>query len=199
MTALFVVMLVLFVLSYKLLSDSEKATKAELDKIREIQKISEQLDTNFFTFQSKYKRFVLKHQPKFVINSDVINDNDKEHLRKVGRSLNVLLDSLKNKHADSLRFLILIEGMSSKIGSNPDPNNLSYRRALAVYNFWNGEKIEFDTTYCEIIISGSGIYGVGRYQYDPSNIELESKNQRILIQVIPKTSNTNAQNSSNKK
>lgn len=189
LTALFVVVLILFVLSFKLLSDSKKITEDELNRIKEIQKISEQLPKSLFEFQSEFKRWTLKRQIEFQINSDVIPKSDFDYLLEVGDSLKVMIDVLKKRFTnENLKYLIIIEGMSSKIGTNPDPNNLSYRRALALLNFWRNKGIEFDSTVCETIISGSGINGIGRYPYDPPLYEQEKKNQRILLQIIPKTS-----------
>lgn len=182
LTVLFIVMLVLFVLSYTILSGITKATEDELNRITEIQRISEQLPQTFFEYQEEYKRWILKQPSQFAINSDIIPPKDFEHLTNVGKSLIKMIDSLKVKYSkDSLKYLILIEGMSSRIGNNPDPNNLSYRRALSLFRFWKNNGIEFDARVCETIISGSGIYGIGR---DSDEI----KNQRILIQIIPKTS-----------
>lgn len=189
LTALFIVMLVLFVLSYKLLSDSKKTTEEELNKIKEIQKISENLPKNFFEYQPEFKRWTLIRQPQFPINSDQIPFSDYEFLTLIGQSLIQMVDSLQIKYRDdSLKYLIIIEGMSSKIGSNPDPNNLSYRRAKALVDFWTQNNIFFDKQVCELLVVGSGIEGIGRYPFDPPLFEQEKKNQRILIQLVPKSS-----------
>lgn len=189
LTGLFIVMLILFVLSYKLLSESKKTTEEELNKIKEIQKISENLPKNFFEYQPEFKRWTLIRQPQFPINSDQIPLSDYDYLKQVGQSLITMVDSLKLKYRDdSLKYLIVIEGMSSKIGYNPDPNNLSYRRAKALVDFWTQHNILFDKQVCELLIVGSGIEGIGRYPYDPPLYEQERKNQRILIQIVPKSS-----------
>lgn len=188
LTSLFIIMLVLFVLSYKLLSDSKKATEDELKKINEIQRISENLPKKFFEYQVEYKRWTLIQPTQFATGSDVIPANDVSYLKEVGDSLVQMLNNLQKKYGDSLKYLIIIEGMSSKIGYEPDPNNLSYRRAKALVNFWKGNNIIFNPQVCEVIISGSGIEGIGRYKYDPPSFEQERKNQRILIQIVPKIS-----------
>jgi len=188
LTGLFMVMLVLFVLSYKLLSDSKKATEEELNKIKEIQKISENLPQKFFEYQKEFKRWSLIQPTQFQINSDVIPYSDYGYLKEVGNSLVQMIEDLQNKYKeDKLKYLLIIEGMSSKIGNEPDPNNLSYRRAKSLVDFWKKQKIIFNAKICEIMIVGSGINGVGRYIYDPPSFKNERKNQRILIQIVPKS------------
>jgi outer membrane protein OmpA-like peptidoglycan-associated protein len=188
LTSLFIIMLVLFVLSYKLLSDSKKATEDELKKINEIQRISENLPKKFFEYQNEFKRWTLIQPTQFATGSDVIPSNDFSYLKEVGDSLVQMLNNLQKKYGDSLKYLIIIEGMSSKIGYDSDPNNLSYRRAKSLVNFWKRNNIIFNPQVCEVIISGSGIEGIGRYEYDPPNFNQERKNQRILIQIVPKLS-----------
>ena len=61
---------------------------------------------------------------------------------------------------------------------------LSYKRALMVKNLWENQGIEFDQSVCELQIAGSGTGGIGRYDE-----KIESKNQRILIQIMPKIGN----------
>lgn len=189
LTGLFIIMLVLFVLSYKLLSDSKKATEEELNKIKEIQKISESLPQKFFEYQKEYKRWTLIQPTQFVLGSDIIPYNDYSYLKEVGDSLVQMLNNLRKRYDnDSLKYLIIIEGMSSKIGDDPDPNNLSYRRAKSLVNFWKRNNIIFDPSICEIMVVGSGIEGIGRYKFDPPKYFEERKNQRILIQIVPKIS-----------
>jgi hypothetical protein len=58
---------------------------------------------------------------------------------------------------------------------------LSYKRSKALFDFWKKNQINFDPNICEIIIAGSGTGGAGRDS-------IEYKNQRFLIQIIPKIS-----------
>ena len=92
--------------------------------------------------------------------------------------MNIPLEDLED-----IKYLILIEGMSS---SDNYKNNylLSYARAWAVKKLWDTNNIDLDPSICEIQISGSGPGGIGRY---PKNED--KKNQRILIQIIPKIGN----------
>jgi outer membrane protein OmpA-like peptidoglycan-associated protein len=182
MTSLFFVMLALYILTVAVLKYQQKATEEQLKKIKEIQNATKALDTRYFEYQPKYKRFTLKTQINFPQRSAVIPSDDYVYLIEVGKSIQKLVDTLKVKYKDSdIKYLIVIEGMASK--DNYTYNyQLSYERALALYNFWQNTNINLDPSICEVIISGSGIGGVGRFQ----GRKEEYKNQRFLIQIIPK-------------
>lgn len=187
LTALFIVMLVLFVLSYKLLSESEKTTKEKLRKITEVQNAVSHLPKSIFEYEPTFKRYTLKRQVQFALNSDVIPEEDYDYLKQVGNEIKNMIDSLNTRFAaDSIKYVIIIEGMASNIGGTYQLNYLlSYQRAKSIYEFWKRKDVdvEFDPSICEVIISGSGLGGVGRF----SGKE-EHKNQRILMQIIPKLS-----------
>lgn len=182
MTSLFFVMLALYILTVAVLRYQQKATEEQLKKIKEIQNATKALDTTYFEYQLKYKRFTLKEQIGFAGGSNKIPNKDFSYLIKVGKSIQKLVNTLKVKYKDSdIKYLIVIEGMASK--DNYTYNyQLSYERALALYNFWQDQNIILDPTICEVIISGSGTGGVGRFE----GRREEYKNQRFLIQIIPK-------------
>jgi outer membrane protein OmpA-like peptidoglycan-associated protein len=179
MTSLFFVMLALYILTVAVLRYQQKATEEQLRKIKEIQNATRELPEKYFEYQAEYKRFTLKTQINFSAKSAVIPANDHAYLIQVGRSIQKLVDTLKVKYKDAnIKYLIVIEGMASK--DNYVYNyQLSYERALALYDFWQLTNIKLDPSICEVIISGSGIGGVGREK-------VEYKNQRFLIQIIPK-------------
>lgn len=186
LTGLFIVMLVLFVLSFKSLSDSKRIIEEKFIKIQEIQNAVSSLPPELFQYQPEFKRFTLNRQIQFKIGRSEIPFKDYDYLTKAGNEIKSMISELKYKFAqDSIKYLIVIEGMASIIGGTRASNyELSYDRAKAVYDFWtNVKNIKFDPSVCEIMISGSGTGGVGRY----SGSE-EYKNQRILIQIIPKIS-----------
>lgn len=190
MTSLFIVMLVLFVLSYKLFKDKENELLVQieqLNKIREIEAALKGLEGKYFRFDPVNKRHELKVQTKFDPNSWVIKTSDKDSLVAAGLTLKKIIDDIKEDQG--VKYLVIVEGMAAR-----DPNNpafhirqrdygyqLSYNRALALLNLWQSRNIEFDEKRFEVIIAGSGFYGTGRYtgprEYD---------NKRFLIQVIPK-------------
>ena len=179
MTSLFFVMLALYILTVAVLRYQQKATEEQLRKIKEIQNATKALPKTYFEYQAEYKRFTLKTQVNFPARSAVIPARDHAYLIQVGRSIQQLVDTLKVKYKGAdIKYLIVIEGMASK--DNYVYNyQLSYERALSLYSFWQAVNIKLDPSICEVIISGSGIGGVGREK-------VEYKNQRFLIQIIPK-------------
>lgn len=182
MTSLFFIMLVLFVLVIAMMKRQQQATERQLRKIIEIQSAVKELPKDYFAYDSIYKRFSLIENVEFDINTDILKkQSDEKYLVNVGFSIKKLIDTLKVKYQNQdIKYLILIEGMSS--GDNYKNNYLlSYARAWAVKKLWDANNIKLDPAICEIQISGSGTGGVGRYP--KTN---DKKNQRILIQVIPK-------------
>lgn len=179
-TSLFIVMLVLFVLSFKLLSDLNAETKGKLDKIREVYNSIEMLDTVLFIYEPEYKRYVIREQIQFGAKQSIIPSNKREYLTKVGNNLSEMFQKLKLRYQDTLKYSLILEGMASNDSYNLN-YELSYARAKAVFDFWESTKIKFDPEIVEVLISGSGTSGVGRDS-------TEKNNQRILVQIIPKLS-----------
>jgi outer membrane protein OmpA-like peptidoglycan-associated protein len=185
MTSLFFIMLVLFVLTTAYLQNEKKATEKQLDKIKELQTAVKKLPQNYFEYQPEYKRFKLKKQIQFDRGKDDIKNEYVDYLIGVGNSINKLIDSLnlnpEYKNFD-IKYLVIIEGMAS-IDSYKDNFNLSYQRALALYELWKKELkgIIFNPNYCEIQIAGSGTEGIREYSGDK-----EFMNQQFLIQIVPK-------------
>lgn len=184
MTSLFFVMLVLYVLTVIVMQYQQKATQDQLKKIKEIQNATQQLPKKYFQYQPEYKRFSLINQIQFDEGEDEIPTSDYTRLIAVGRSIQRLVDTLKVRYSDeNIKYLIAIEGMASK--DNYRYNyELSYKRALALHKFWIQRGIRLDPAICEVVVAGSGIGGAGR-----ENDEV--KNQRILIQIIPKIGEIN--------
>ena len=184
MTSLFFVMLVLYVLTVVALQYQQQATREELRKIKEIQNATKQLDPAYFQYQPLYKRFALNRQIQFDGGSSTIPTADAPYLRGVGLSIKQLIDRLQSKYRNqNIKYLIVIEGMASRDGYRLN-DQLSYYRALALRRFWLRENIVLNPDICEVIVGGSGEEGVGREQP-------ERKNQRILIQIIPKIGTLN--------
>jgi hypothetical protein len=190
MTSLFIVMLVLFVLSYKMFQDNEDKLKVQLQQLRKIQEIEaalKGLEGKYFRFDPVNKRHELKVQTKFDPNSWMIKESDKDSLFQAGLTLKRLIDRIPDDQG--VKYLVIIEGMAARDLTNPDYHilrrdygyQLSYNRALALLHLWQARNIRFDERRFEILIAGSGFYGTGRYtgarEYD---------NKRFLIQIIPK-------------
>lgn len=194
MTGLFAIVLVLFVLSFKLFKDKEKEITAEKDKYQvlakqyeRIQKIDEQIQalegTGSFIYDEKYKRFLVKdfigaeifEREQFVIKPQFLSA-----AIKAGNDIKILINSFSSN--ENLKFLVLIEGSCAYgEGMNKQSDGtyvLSYRRALALHRLWQ-DRLIFDPKKTEIIVSGSGFFGVGRDSK-------EENNKRFLIQIIPK-------------
>lgn len=197
LTALFAIVLVLFVLSFKLFKDKTEDLEKEKKKYQvmasqyeRIQKIDTQIialtKSGLFQYDPDYKRFIVKSfigHPIFDPESFVIYSHYKDTARKVGNTIKNLINSFNNDK--DISFVVLIESTTAlRWDGNPrgtiDGNyELSYKRSLALIKLWKEQGIEFGPN-TEIIIAGSGIHGVGR---DKEN---EENNRRFLIQVIPK-------------
>lgn len=149
----------------------------EYKKLQEIQKAIESLDPRYFVYQPAYKRHVLRTQVQFPKGQSNIPNTYETTLIEAGRALENLVQKLEPN--DNVKYLLVIEGMASS--DNYSRNyELSYERALSLYRLWEERGLEFDQSRVEVMISGSGEGGVGRNPLD------ESKNQRFLIQIIPK-------------
>jgi len=193
MTNLFFVMLVLFVLVFSImqhkankLEDVNKSLAvkaAELDKINEIRKSLENIDNNYFIYNKEYKKHILNIQVSFKTNSANMLDMDiktREQIHNAGKSLENLMKTLPQE--DNIRYLLVIEGQASKDNAAIN-DELSYNRAIALRDFWFGKKPNLNQVLpnCEVVIAGSGQYGVPREKPD-----IPPANQRFLITIIPK-------------
>ena len=198
MTSLFFVMLVLFVLVYTMqnkmigeLNEKNKilnAAKEELDKINEIRKSLENIDSQYFIYSSEHKKHILNIKVAFNTNSANMldmNESIRAQLRKAGHSLQRLMRTLPTDQ--NVKYLLVIEGQASRDGAAIN-DELSYRRAISLRNFWFGLNPNLNNVLpnCEIVIAGSGQYGVPRDLPD-----IPPANQRFLITIIPKIGEMN--------
>lgn len=204
MTSVFFLMLVMFVLTIVSLRNSlmeaerlREITEQQLRSIKQIQEAVNRLPTDYFEEDKTNKRWTLKEEfsPKFnILEHDIYALNDTVALNNVGRSLLKVIDELNEmkenpefRHMD-ITYLVVIEGMASK-DKYFDNDGLSYKRALSLYYLWKRNNISFEDSQCEVQIAGSGIRGRGRYNEKGMHPEDEVKNQRIIIQIVPKISN----------
>ena len=204
MTSLFFLMLVMFVLTIISLRNSiieaerlQKLSEEQLRNVQQIQEAVNHLPVDYFEEDATNKRWILKrsYSPSFrVADYDIRVLNDTTRLIEVGNSLmkvinqlNALKEDTKYKNMD-ITYLVVIEGMASK-DSYYDNDALSYKRALSLYYLWKRNGISFEKSQCEVQISGSGIRGRGRFNDDGKKPEEEIKNQRIIIQIVPKIGN----------
>lgn len=177
-------MLVLYVLTYVKLKTQQKATEQQLNKIKEIQNSVRELPKQYFEYDSLFKRFSLVKNIEFEPREAIIKASDKEYLLNVGYAIKKVIKTLKDEYADQdIKYVVIIEGMASN-DKYYDNYPLSYKRAWAVLKLWQEKGIIFDQSVCEIQVAGSGTGGIGRYSKEDEN-----KNQRILIQIVPKIGN----------
>jgi outer membrane protein OmpA-like peptidoglycan-associated protein len=190
MTSLFFVMLVLFVLTIALLhrkmvdiEGERKATEEQLEKITEIEKAVNNIDTNYFEYNSNYKKHILKIEARFDSDKfrkhEIIPQSSIRDLIEAGESIRDSIISISNKFP-TIQYLLIIEGQASK-DRMPDEHNyvLSYRRAYTLKKIWDDAGINFGRN-CEVLIAGSGTGGTLRHTN-------EKINQRFLIHILPKS------------
>lgn len=225
MTALFLTMLVLFVLSYKLFQDESGRLKAKLVQLQAIQRIENSLhammsDSSLFRYDPRFRRYTLARDVAFMggkwdlshPQTSLKNPIDSQYLAATGIKLRSIVDSLLvHKQRDAgmrdVSYILAVVGSSSNLykdPAHPEYDNyaytnyenwnyiLSYQRAKSLYDFWKVHHIvDFDDKryhdVVELVLSGNGLGGVGRYNEKGDVYFLEEKkNQRFLIQIIPK-------------
>lgn len=207
MTSLFFAMLVLFVVVVVAMGSANRKTKEALKKANvtieqqnQILRLQDQFNTLTASTSLKYDNEKRMFYAKdfvgieiFKPNEDVIKEEYIETVDKVGQDIKTLIDSLKTNNSE-FKYQLVIEGTAAipykelRAGTfNPDNKimyELSYRRALALYDRW--KKLEFRKSNTEIIIAGSGFNGINR------DSKMEDNNKRFIIQIIPKIEKPNA-------
>lgn len=220
MTSLFFIVLVLFVITFisqqKQVVDLKKKLEVYDMVERNVKPLKE--NSNLFKYENDYKRFVLSFDVKYnlakykVEEGDIINYNvTSAKIKEAGLELKKIIDQLEvekrnNPSLKNVSYIVIISGYASKL-LKPELDRdyeLSYLRALNLWKFWLDNGIDFeDKKYNGLIdlqIAGNGWGGVGRYNYtilDRENLDemnkfyqAEFKNQRFIIQIVPKISNT---------
>ena len=191
MTALFFVMLVLYVLTFVKLKRDQgefRVAAEKYEKLQEIEKSMSNLDKEYFDYDPNNKRFRMTADVLFKPGSDdisLITAEEKLNLMKTGRELFTFIRDLEIENPE-IQYLIVLEGNTTRHNNNfkTIPNtgySLSYMRALALYNFWKERGYDFKklkTT--ELLIAGSGYFGKSRDTID------EYKNKRFTIQITGK-------------
>jgi hypothetical protein len=207
MTSMFFIMLVLFALTngYLLIKISENKKLIEELKIREqgliqetdrLQKLlnlEEQfkplIDDSSFYYLPDCKKFIVKDLMGIeIFYPDQVAIKRAYVARTItaGRKISAFLGELSEQNK-GFSYLLVIEGNMANDYENPKPKDRpdfyikSYERALAVYNLWLRNGINFRQYDVEVMICGSGLNGLCR---DP----VEENNKRFSIQIIPKVS-----------
>lgn len=189
MTSLFFVMLVLFILVIVLLRNKmiEFRTIAvdnqqQIDKIKEIENATKNIDSTYFEYRDQYKKHILKINARFdpdeFERKNIIPQSAIKGLIEAGESIKDSIASISSRFPE-IQYLLIIEGQASRDRATDQHNyELSYKRAFTLKKIWDKEGINFGNN-CEVIISGSGTGGTMRET-------IEKNNQRFLIHIIPK-------------
>lgn len=195
MTALFFIMLILFVVSagfFKAELNRSNVLQEEREELRSIQEALGSLDETYFLFDEENKRYMLDVPVVFnpsEADIDVVRDKVLDELYSAGMSLYTRIDSLLSVN-EQAHLLLVIEGNTQRYANNweisPDAGyRLSYDRALALYNYWRSNNLDFrvltkkhDERF-ELIIAGSGYFGLSRE-------EDETLNRRFTLQITSK-------------
>lgn len=192
MTSLFFVMLLLFILTIILLHKrmvqaqrGEAATKAQLEKITELENSIKNIDTVYFGYNNEYKTHVLRTKVKFEKGSAGFGDISEETKQELYAVRDLLRDSLQSfvKSTPDASYLLIIEGQASA-DSYVWNNELSYKRALSLFKFWFPDQKETNLRFydlpCEVVIAGAGCM-----EGKPREA-INEDNQRFLIRILPK-------------
>lgn len=197
MTSLFFVMLVLFSIVFVKMNRNLAETKGEKDtvdslnvvleeqrkKIEEIENAIKAIDRRYFTYDEGLKKHRMTIDVQFPSAKYDIEGNIpygiQQKLLAAGKAIAHFVEIQREKNPE-VKYLLVIEGQASRDGNEMDNYTLSYNRALSLRQFWQRHNIDFDEERCEVLVSGSGIYGQGR---DPNNDLL---NRRFIIHIMPK-------------
>lgn len=198
MTSLFFIMLVLFIVcigKMKYDKDSITAEKEQLKQILQLETQFEELGmSSALQYIEEKKMFVAKD----FIGIEIFAPLDNKILPQfiptvdsVGQSLQEIVRRLHYKNPN-LNFQLIIEGNAAipwrelrDHSYNPDNvwmYELSYHRALALYQRWLSKGVDLRHYNTEVIIAGSGFNGINR------DNKKEENNKRFIIQIIPKVS-----------
>lgn len=231
MTTLFAIMLVLFAVSFSRFKIKEQEQKETLDMLQSLVDEYENIitvystvgsidSTKYFGYDEKYlkhlftidveyqmKGYSIVNQLKLDKTDKILADKKREDIIAAGKLIKETILKLENNSSinNNIKFLVVIEGQSSKVGFEGGDwmNNytLSYLRARYINEFWKQNGIDLEKIpRCELIISGSGEGGVPRIipneeelhskfgnsaEYMREWSKIEEKNQRFLIHIVP--------------
>jgi len=186
MTSLFVVMLLLFIISYisfRTKNAELAASKVEMDRIRQIDKALRQLDKRYFYLDPDNNRYKLLVDVVFKPHSSDINTIGPKSLADLQLAGSILFEKMKALSADQdISYLLIVEGNTERYNdnwiNNPDLGYItSYKRSLALKKYWQSKGFDFNVfANCEILVVGSGYFG-----------RSHQKNSRTFtIQITPK-------------
>ena len=219
MTSLFFVVLVLYVLTYVMLKKEQVKLRDTVENLEQKLKVYDLVeqnlkplknDTNLFRYEKQYKRFTLAFDVNFELSEYEIKNGKlrdfyetSNKIKNVGKELQKAINILVQKKAENptmqnVSYLVLISGYASHLnnGSQVNDYELSYKRAYNLWDYWRKLGIDFESNkykgLIDLQIAGNGWGGVGRFFRDQNNyFKNEIKNQRFIIQIVPKIGNPN--------
>lgn len=200
MTTLFAITLILFAVTYGRFKTKEGQLQMLVNEYEDIIDVYSQVDSidksKFYAYDSQYlkhtltvnityqdKQYNIANKLEYDLTDPVKADQKRDSIRQAGILVQKTIQDLEKigKNSKNIKFLVIIEGQSSKIPFNDNDwqNNetLSFLRASFLKKFWTDPVSQggcglFKTTSendpnskCEIIVAGSGEGGVPRYYY----------------------------------
>jgi hypothetical protein len=197
MTSLFVIMLVLFVMALAMfksknheLEVSNDDLKKIIERYQQITRLEEQIaplqKDNGFHYLDDCQKFVVSDLMGVEI-FDPYKTTIKEEFIKPAINAGRKIEEFISRLDSELQYLLVIEGnMANRWDRSIDRDDVtgyttSYLRALAVYNLWKENGINFRRDNIEVMLCGSGFNGLCRDN-------TEENNKRFSVQVIPKVS-----------
>lgn len=233
MTTLFAIMLILFAVSFSRFKIKEGQLRQNNEKLELLVKDYQSIirvystvgsidETEYFGYNVDYlkhmfqinveyqtKQYDINHKLKLDLTDPLQADEIRKKIVESGylvlKKVEELNCTIPQSEDNNIKFLVIIEGQSSKVPFNEGDwmNNytLSYLRAQYLNEFWKQHGIDFASIpRCELIISGSGEAGVPREVPDESVLRekfpnpqdynrewsaIEARNQRFLINIVP--------------
>lgn len=221
MTTLFAITLVLFAVSFSRFKIKEKQLQSLVDQYENIITVYSTVgkidSTRYFNYNEQYLKHLFTVDVEYQIKEFHIDrleldregkiqeaNQKRKDIIEAGNIVKNTIESLEKSDSinNNIKFLVVIEGQSSKIAYNESEwkNNytLSYLRAQYLNKFWQEKGIDIESIpRCELVISGSGEGGVPRVpELQRRNFasetdfrraweKEEAKNQRFLIHIVP--------------
>jgi hypothetical protein len=197
MTSLFFVMLVLYIVTFVILNSKSQELTAQaeqLEKIKNVEKALSDLDPRYFEFDDVNKRYRMSIDASFRGDSPDILDipiETRKEILKAGQNLYAKMEAIISENPD-INYLLVIEGLTQRATNSLGKHNwvdipnagykLSYKRSLALYNYWKSNGLDFRAIgeQCEVIIAGSGYFSQAR------DVDNEDNNRKFSIQITSK-------------
>jgi hypothetical protein len=197
LTIMFVIMLVLFGLSFKVftqntieITEQNKRLKGLEKEYLHTRRVNSEIESlasdTVFEYLPSCNKFVvraLKGKEIFVCNSAEIKEAYLKEMIVAGHSLEAYINRV-NKADWRASFLLIVEGHLGSWCDNNIPRNsdqayhLSYQRALGVFRLWEKAGIVFKKQNVEILISGRAFGGQCR--------TIHGKDNYFVIQLLSK-------------